>query len=65
MTEQEDPVQRSKRLRDQIQRIKSGRSLKRPGDAQSLREQIDRRSNQVRTAGAAKPLASLGLTTRK
>ena len=53
MTEQTDPggedqIQKAKRLREQIERLKSGRPIKRPDHAKSLGEQIEERANQVR-----------------
>ena len=45
---QEDQIQRAERLRKQIERLKSGRPIKRPDHAKSLREQIDERVDQVR-----------------
>ena len=45
--EQEDQIQKANRLREQIERLKSGRPIKRPDHAKSLREQIDERSNRV------------------
>jgi len=45
---QEGQVQRAKRLREQIESLKSGRSAEPPGHGQSLREQIEDRAKQVR-----------------
>ena len=44
----EEQEERSKRLREQIERLKAGRSIKRPDRAKSLREQVEERSNRLR-----------------
>ncbi len=44
----EGQVQRAKRLREQIESLKSGRTVEPPGHEKSLREQIEDRANQVR-----------------
>ena len=45
---QEGQVQRAKRLREQIESLKSGRPIQPPGQGQSLREQIEERANKGR-----------------
>ena len=45
---QEGQVQRAKRLREQIEGLKSGRRIEPPGQEKSLREQIEDRANQLR-----------------
>jgi hypothetical protein len=45
---QEGQVQRAKRLREQIEGLKSGRPVEPPGHEKSLREQIEERANQIR-----------------
>jgi len=68
MTDQQDPseenqIQRAIRLREQIERLKAGRPIKRPDRAKSLREQIDERADQIRRKEAAKRcLVVLSLT---
>jgi hypothetical protein len=47
MTEQENQLQKAKRLREQIERLKSGRPIKRPDHAKSLREQVEERADQI------------------
>jgi hypothetical protein len=45
----EGQVQRAKRLREQIESLKSGRSIDPPpGQAKSLREQVEDRARQAR-----------------
>jgi hypothetical protein len=51
MTEQKDQIERSKRLREQIERLKSGRPSKRPDRPKSLREQVEERVNRLRKPG--------------
>ena len=46
--ERENEVQRAQRLRELIERLKSGRTLKRPDRAKSLREQVEDRANRLR-----------------
>ena len=41
-------VQRAKRLREQIERLKSGRPILTPDHPKSLREQIDERAAHTR-----------------
>jgi hypothetical protein len=45
---QQDLVQKARRLSAQIARIKSGLPIHRPGRAPSLREQIEERMNRLR-----------------
>jgi hypothetical protein len=45
---QEGQVQRAKRLREQIEGLKSGRPIEPPGHEKSLREQIEDRANRLR-----------------
>jgi hypothetical protein len=45
---QEGQVQRAKRLREQIEGLKSGRRDPAPGHEKSLREQVEERADQVR-----------------
>ncbi len=44
----EGQVQRAKRLREQIEGLKSGQRSEPPGRAKSLREQIEERADEVR-----------------
>jgi hypothetical protein len=44
----EGQVQRAKRLREQIEGLKSGRRDQAPGHQKSLREQVEDRAGQVR-----------------
>jgi hypothetical protein len=44
---QDGQAQRAKRLREQIERLKSGSAIEQPAHIQSLREQIEDRSGQV------------------
>jgi hypothetical protein len=48
MSGQEDLMERARRLREQIERMKSGRAIRRPDQSKSLREQIEERSNRLR-----------------
>jgi hypothetical protein len=48
MTDQDHQIQKSNRLREQMERLKSGRPIKRPDHAKSLREQIEERADQIR-----------------
>jgi hypothetical protein len=48
MTGPEDELHRAQRLRQLIERLKSGRPIKRPDRAKSLREQIAERANRFR-----------------
>jgi hypothetical protein len=49
MTEQNKrQSQKAKRLREQIERLKSGRPIERPDGAKSLREQIEERGDRAR-----------------
>jgi hypothetical protein len=50
---QEGQVQRAKRLREQIESLKSGRSIEPPGHGQSLREQIEERAKQIPEKGSS------------
>jgi hypothetical protein len=45
---QDGQVQRAKRLREQIESLKSGQRSEPPGRAKSLREQIEERADEVR-----------------
>jgi len=45
---QEGQVQRAKRLREQIEGLKSGQRSQPPGRAKSLREQIEERAEEAR-----------------
>jgi len=45
---QEGQVQRAKRLREQIESLKSGRPVETPGHVKSLREQIEDRAGEDR-----------------
>jgi len=51
----EGQVQRAKRLRDQIESLKSGQRAEPPGHAKSLREQIEERANEERTSKDSPP----------
>ena len=44
----EGQLQRAKRLREQIESLKSGRPIPEAGRAKSLREQIEERAHQAR-----------------
>lgn len=55
MTDQEDQLQKADRLREQIERLKSGRPIKRPDQAKSLREQISDRANRFSVPAQPKP----------
>jgi hypothetical protein len=43
-----DQVERSKRLRKRIERLKAGRAIQRGDRAKSLREQVEERANRLR-----------------
>lgn len=45
---QEGQVQRAKRLREQIESLKSGRPIPAPAHGKSLREQIEERAHEAR-----------------
>jgi len=51
---QEGQVQRAKRLREQIENLKSGRPIP-PGQGQSLREQVEERAHKARVNQAGQP----------
>ncbi|MGA2879841.1 MAG: hypothetical protein ABSG13_12895 [Bryobacteraceae bacterium] len=55
---QEGQVQRAKRLREQIESLKSGRPVETPGHEKSLREQIEDRADEDRTKQARRRDAS-------
>jgi hypothetical protein len=42
--------ERGKRMREEIERLKAGRPIKRPDRVKSLREQVEERSNRPRRA---------------
>lgn len=44
----EGQVQRARRLREQIENLKSGSRPKKPDQNKSLREQIDERAEEIR-----------------
>ena len=48
----EEQEERSKRLRDEIERLKSRRPIHRPDCAKSLREQVQERANRLRKPGS-------------
>ncbi len=50
---QDGQAQRAKRLREQIERLKSGSATEQPAHIQSLREQIEDRSGQVESVKQA------------
>lgn len=54
MPEQKDEIQRAQRLRELIDRLKSGRSIKRPDHAKSLKEQVESRASRFRAPGRGK-----------
>lgn len=55
MTDQENEPQRTQRLRELIDRLKSGRPIKRPDHAKSLKERIEERASRFHPPGRAKP----------
>ena len=65
ITEHENEVERAKRLRETIERLKSGRLIKRPAPAKSLREQIAERANRLRPPRRPRNDAPAALTPAK
>ena len=54
MAEQDNSVERAKRLHDLIERLKAGRAIKRPDHAKSLREQVQDGASRFRAPRQAK-----------
>jgi len=50
----EGQAQRAKRLREQIELLKSGKAPERPAENESLREQIEERAGKVRREKAVR-----------
>lgn len=55
--DRQEQEERSKRLRDEIERLKAGRAIHRPDRAKSLREQVQERANRLRKPGQPTGLA--------
>jgi hypothetical protein len=59
MEDREEQEERSKRLREQIERLKAGRAIhrvdSRPDRAKSLREQVEERADRLRRGPLPKP----------
>lgn len=51
----EEQEERSKRLREQIARLKAGRAIHRADRAKSLREQVEERATRLRRGPAPQP----------
>lgn len=50
----EGQAQRAKRLREQIENLKSGQAPEQPAENKSLREQVEERASQVRKEKAVR-----------
>lgn len=55
MSEKDEQIERAKRLRDQINRLKAGRAIHRPELPKSLREQIEERERRLKENEQRKP----------
>jgi hypothetical protein len=61
----EGQIQRAKRLREQIEGLKSGRRGPAPGHEKSLREQVEERANQGRPADEVRRIVRARQKPRK
>lgn len=55
MSEKDEQIERAKRMRDQISRLKAGKSIHRPELPKSLREQIEERERRLKENEQRKP----------